>query len=133
MVASKQNHKMIALFEELRRACECDDFDIEDTDVVDTVVTKIRSEGVDVSAREESSSVEFDKDEPVTYFKRNVALYFGEVRVYQWSEEYWGYYGDMGTGWWKELHEGGLNEGLEYGLEELCDIPEADVPEPSEP
>jgi hypothetical protein len=60
-------------------------------------------------------------------------LYFGDVRVFRWEEAICGSYGCGGTGWWKDCYEGGLDQDLANVLTNLdVDIPEANVPEPSE-
>jgi hypothetical protein len=47
--------EMITQFEELRQACE----EVDD-DAIRAVVAKLKSEGIRVTVREDSSSVEFD-------------------------------------------------------------------------
>jgi hypothetical protein len=130
MAPSTQNEDdpMMALFAALRSACQSDD-----AALIEKLRSRLTGDGISVTLRELSSSVEFDDSNglPEAAFKRQVGLYFGEVRVFEWEEEYSGFYGCMGTGWWQDCVDTNLEEDVEQVVDALeIEIPQAHVPEP---
>ena len=78
--------------------------------------------------------IEFHTDDglPWTQVERTYSITFNKIAVYSWWEEYCGYYGCGGTGWWVENSDAdGPKAEVKTFLEKLgLEIPSIDVPKP---
>jgi hypothetical protein len=114
----------------LKELCQLAEEELDDQ--LPERVHRLQEQGIELKVKTSLEELEFVTDpNPYTEVIQSCELWFGQSKVYEWQETYWGSFGGKGASWWIEQGETSIDFGVQALLELLDLLPEPpEVPKP---